>query len=47
MKMLLLIKKISTSRCFREFQFLRNCAKFSKAPVEVTSGRQNEKFASI
>lgn len=49
MKMLLLIKNFLTSRCFWEFQFLRNCAKFSKVPVEVTkySGSQNEKFASI
>lgn len=40
--MLLLIKNFLTSRCFREFQFLRNCGKFRKAPVEVIkfSGRQ-------
>lgn len=37
--MLLLIKKILTSRCFKEFQFLRNCGKFSKAPVEVIKFR--------
>lgn len=49
MKMLLLLKIFLISRCFWEFQFLRNYAKFSKVPVEVTksSGSQNEKFASI